>query len=77
MKYCDDDIKKARNLISNLEYTNDFVRSTFRMVRLSEEELDDVIKAIDTLTNIVNYGNTLPDNKLNKLIKMKKIIKGE
>lgn len=77
MKYCDDDIKKARNLISNLEYTNDFVRSTFRMVRLSEEELVDVIKAIDTLTNIVNYGNTLPDNKLNKLIKMKKIIKGE
>jgi hypothetical protein len=77
MKYCDDDIKKARNIISNLEYTNDFVRSTFRMVRLSEEELDDVIKAIDTLTNIVNYGNTLPDNKLNKLIKMKKIIKGE
>lgn len=77
MKYCEDDINKARQYISMLEYTNEFVRSTFRTVRLSDEELEDVIRAIDTISNIVEYGNSLSDNKLNKLIKMKKIIKGE
>ena len=77
MKYCEDDINKARQYISMLEYTNEFVRSTFRTVRLSDEELEDVIRAIDTISNIVEYGNSLSDNKLNKLIKMKKIIKGD
>lgn len=77
MKYCYDDIIRARNIMSNIESSTENLKTIYRMIKLTEEELDIVSEGIDTLMNLVEYANQLEDDKLNKLFKMKKIIRGE
>jgi hypothetical protein len=77
MKYCEDDIIKARNILSHMKSSTNDLKTFYLMIKLNEDELVDVVNGIDTLINIIEYGENLRDDKLNKLFKMKKIIKGE
>lgn len=77
MKYCEDDITKARNILSHMKCSTNELKTFYTMIKLNDKELEDVINGLDTLMNIIEYGENLRDEKLNKLFKMKKIIKGE
>ena len=77
MKYCEDDIAKARNILAHMSFSTNELKTFYTLIKLNEEELIDVSDGLDTLMNIIEYGDNLPDNKLNKLFKMKKIMKEE
>ena len=74
MKYCEDDISKARNILACMSFSTNELKTFYTLIKLSEEEMIDVSNGLDTLMNIIEYGDNLPDDKLNKLFKMKKII---
>lgn len=77
MKYCEDDIIKARLILLHITTAIDDIKEYSSLINLNNEEYDKVRDGIDTIINIVNYGNNLHDDKLHKLIKMKKIMRGE
>lgn len=75
MKYCEEDIKKARQVIDHIRYGADTVKMCIDCIRMSEDEKMIAYNAYDILKNIIRYGDQLEDDKLKKLIRMKMIIK--
>lgn len=74
MKYCEDDINRARRLLLHIKTATDDLSEYHPLLQLTNEERSQVIDGIHTLKNIIQYAENLNDDKLNKIIKMKKII---
>lgn len=74
MKYCDDDVKNARDKIYDIEIAANMVKLCTDCVKLNNDEKMLSLNVLDMLNNIVKYGNNLEDDKLNKLLRMKMII---
>lgn len=74
MKYCDDDVKRAREIIKDIKDGRDMIELCSECVRFTDEEKHLVYNALDITKNIVRYANKLDDDKLNKVLKMKMII---
>ena len=75
MKYCEDDIIKAREILAHIRFSTEELKTFYTLIKLNDEELVEVSNGLDTLMNIIEYGENLKDSKLNKLFKMKKIMK--
>lgn len=75
LKYCQDDIDRARNKIEELRQINRDIKEYQKFIKLTDEERNKVLYSISILNDIVNYCDSLSDNKIDKIIKMKKIIK--
>lgn len=75
LKYCQDDIDRARNKIESLRQINRDIREYQKFIKLTDEERNKVLYSISILNDIVNYCDSLSDNKIDKIIKMKKIVK--
>lgn len=74
MKYCDDDVKNARDKIHDIEIAANMVKLCTDCIKLNNDEKMLSLNVLDMLNNIVKYGNNLEDDKLNKLLRMKMII---
>lgn len=74
MKYCDDDVKNARDKIYDIEIAANMVKLCTDCIKLNNDEKMLSLNVLDMLNNIVKYGNNLEDDKLNKLLRMKMII---
>lgn len=74
MKYCEDDVAKARKRIEYIDTANKMIKMCIDCVKFTDEEKILAYKAYDITKNIVRYGNKLDDDKLNKLLRMKTII---
>lgn len=75
LKYCQDDIDKARNKIEELRQINRDIKEYQKFIKFTDEERNKVLYSISILNDIVNYCDSLSDNKIDKIIKMKKIVK--
>jgi len=75
MKYCEDDINAIRKIINSMEITSVELNRYAKYLRLDDEERAIVTDGLYTLTQLVQYSKTLPDDKLGKIVKMKKFIK--
>lgn len=75
LKYCQDDIDKARNKIEELRQINRDIKEYQKFIKLTDEERNKVLYSISILNDIVKYCDSLSDNKIDKIIKMKKIVK--
>lgn len=75
MKYCQDDIDRARNKIESLRQINRDIKEYQKFIKLTDEERNKVLYSISILNDIINYCDSLSDNKIDKIIKMKKIVK--
>lgn len=75
LKYCQDDIDRARNKIEELRQIKRDIKEYQKFIKLTDEERNKVLYSISILNDIVNYCDSLSDNKIDKIIKMKKIIK--
>ena len=74
MKYCDDDVKNARDKIYDIEIAANMVKLCTDCIKLNNDEKMLSLNVLDMLNNIVKYGKNLEDDKLNKLLRMKMII---
>ena len=74
MKYCDDDVKNARDKIYDIEIAANMVKLCTDCIKLNNDEKMLSLNVFYMLNNIVKYGNNLEDDKLNKLLRMKMII---
>lgn len=74
MKYCEDDVYKARKKIDEIDSGNKMIEMCIDCVKFNDEEQILAYKAYEITKNIVRYGNKLDDDKLNKLFRMKSII---
>lgn len=75
LKYCQDDIDRARNKIEELRQINRDIKEYQNFIKLTDEERNKVLYSISILNDIVKYCDSLSDNKIDKIIKMKKIVK--
>ena len=75
MKYCEDDVKRARGIIKDIKDASDMIQLCADCVKFNDEEKILVYNALDITKNIVRYANKLEDDKLNKIIRMKMIVK--
>lgn len=75
LKYCQDDIDRARNKIESLRQINRDIKEYQKFIKLTDEERNKVLYSISILNDIINYCDSLSDNKIDKIIKMKKIVK--
>ena len=74
MKYCEDDVKRAREIIKDIKDGSEMIELCSEFVRFTDKEKHLVYNALDITKNIVRYANKLDDDKLNKVLKMKMII---
>lgn len=75
MKYCEDDINAIRNIINSMETTSIELHRYAKYLRLTDDEKSIVTDGLYVLTQLVQYSKSLPDDKLGKIVKMKKFIK--
>lgn len=75
MKYCEDDVTAIRNIINSMEVTSVELNRYAKYLRLDDEERAIVTDGLYVLTQLVQYSKSLPDDKLGKIVKMKKFIK--
>lgn len=75
LKYCQDDIDKARNKIEELRQINRDIKEYQKFIKFTDEERNKVLYSISILNDILNYCDSLSDNKIDKIIKMKRIVK--
>lgn len=75
MKYCEEDVTAIRNIISGMETTSLELKRYATYLKLNDEERAIVSNGLYVLTELVKYSNSLPDDKLNKIVKMNKFIK--
>lgn len=75
LRYCQDDIDKARNKIEELRQINRDIKEYQKFIKFTDEERNKVLYSISILNDIVKYCDSLSDNKIDKIIKMKKIVK--
>lgn len=75
MKYCEDDVNAIRNIINSMEVASVELNQYAKYLRLTNEERATVTDGLYVLTQLVQYSKSLPDDKLGKIVKMKKFIK--
>ena len=75
MKYCEDDVTAIRNIINSMEVTSVELNRYAKYLRLDDDERAIVTDGLYVLTQLVQYSKSLPDDKLGKIVKMKKFIK--
>lgn len=75
MKYCEDDVDAIRNIINSMEVTSVELNRYAKYLRLTDDERAIVTEGLYVLTQLVQYAKAIPDDKLGKIVKMKKFIK--
>lgn len=75
LRYCQDDIDKARNKIEELRQINRDLKEYQKFIKFTDEERNKVLYSISILNDILNYCDSLSDKKIDKIIKMKRIVR--